>query len=755
MNTRSLELFKALTEASFWFYTHPKETSYRIIYNKSRYTMDKERVLKLLRLYVPYVRRLDDTALIQYMYRNGGIIVAQAQSGQLAGVDPVSDLVPNTLQNVTDLDLEAQQKAIDEAVAQEEEEQKKRLEEKNKKTEDQKRKEDDQKKDKKTNQNAPTESNTEPKAVEISEEDEYSAMAENLGARPGTVNQPIDSTGEKNLGVNQQTKVSVSAVPIDLTQTGNFRPAYSNPVNSNSKPAGSINPNNSNFGSSTSNEVKTGPSSWERMIGNITQAGSGQPIINATQNLASKSGIFIRRQGVDRLQRVVGSWLGRNPERSFEYQDQYVIDEEEEWISYPNSEENEREKKGWMFLGLGLGWWIAIAIIAIMFFSSILGTQDEEENTDNNGNTPVVAPGSGADYSACKFTRAGTSKGVGSTTLAGWIRDAADKEGIPPAVLMSVAMHENPIFTADTKNDHDSIMSGQMCNKSPSFCVLRGQVLHTKAYSTGENDPCTASEIAGGAQTAQAVGLMQFLDIYNPDQDLCSIQVSLRLAAAKLKGSGIGANPTQSEIEKAIKEYHGSCLYSSYNYCQEVYQDLKNCQPKEETSSNSCEGGWPTTGPITKGPYGGSHSGYRNRNMQAVDIGAAYGTPVYATITGVINELSYIDTGPEDGKGRGIFVSIQANKPGNNGKPVVMRYLHFSQMAEGLKPGQQIIAGALIGYVGSTGYTLGPNLEVGKGVHLHMDIENGTLAPPYVPTAILPVDCEDSSCRPQIIRSCK
>lgn len=740
MSTRSLELFKALVEASFWFYTHPKDTSYRIIYNKSRYTLDKVRIMKMLRLYLPFVRRLDDQALITYLYRSGGVVMAQMESGQLANLVSISENLPNALQAAGEANPSVVGESIDQVIAEEEKKQKEKVQEQ----------QNIQSSPAKKPPPFPDKTRLEDLATRA--EKSGIVVADSGGAviAPRAVNPKIILTQPTNLQgslvvANKSGivapgpgKLVVSAGSDQKIGTG-LLGGTNGKVLDSSKPQGRlINP---------LNDKATGPTKFERMVGGVMRQSSGAPVVGLGRNLASKSEVFVKRQGIDRLRDMVGGWFGGgsrvNQTVDYEVEDE---DEEEFWGDYPS--ESEEQKKGWSFLGLGGWWWVVIIFFLILVILSANTEQETARSGEKSSGGGSSGAGGGAtssdDYSVCQYTRAGASRSIGSTILAGWIRDAAIKEGIPPAILASVAMHENPDFTANAKNDHDAIVADRMCNKSPSFCVLRGQVLHTKAYSTGENDPCTGAELEQGAQTAQAVGLMQFLDIYNPGQDLCSITTSLGLAAAKLKGSGIGDNPSEAEVNKAIKEYHASCYYNSYNYCQEVYEDFKNCTPKLGKGTDSCRGGWPVSGTITQGPWGGSHYVYK-RVGAAVDIATGIGTPVYATFDGIINDLSYTDTGPVDG--RGIFVSITPESSEVGGNTVSVRYLHFSKMAEGLRIGDKVGAGDLIGYVGMTGRADGP--------HLHMDFSNIEMVKPYVPEAILPVDCTTTSCRPQIITACK
>jgi len=221
-------------------------------------------------------------------------------------------------------------------------------------------------------------------------------------------------------------------------------------------------------------------------------------------------------------------------------------------------------------------WLAAGAFFLLVIFGAIGGIP----GTTPTGETAPLPPISN-NLTGCKFTRSGNSQPVKSSILLDWIIKAAASAGIPPQVLASVAMHENPDFTANADNNHDAIKSNQFCNRAPIFCEKNGQVLHR---IDGKDDPCTPEEIANGARNAQAVGLMQIIDVYNPGKDLCSITESLSIAAAKLKADGLTAQPTQDQINKVINAYYNSCTYGSYSYCNEVWQDLQNCQATSGTT---------------------------------------------------------------------------------------------------------------------------------------------------------------------------
>lgn len=86
------------------------------------------------------------------------------------------------------------------------------------------------------------------------------------------------------------------------------------------------------------------------------------------------------------------------------------------------------------------------------------------------------------------------------------------------------------------------------------------------------------------------------------------------------------------------------------------------------------------------------------RAHPAVDYAAPQGTPIKTVGDGVVTFVGR-------GKGAGNYVKI--SHPRN----YETMYLHMSRFAKGLKKGQRVGQGQVIGYVGSTGYSTGPHLD--------------------------------------------
>ncbi len=106
---------------------------------------------------------------------------------------------------------------------------------------------------------------------------------------------------------------------------------------------------------------------------------------------------------------------------------------------------------------------------------------------------------------------------------------------------------------------------------------------------------------------------------------------------------------------------------------------------------------WPARGAVVSGFGMRLHPLFRIRRMHTgVDIAAAWGSPVRAAAAGTV-----IYTGWFGGYGKIVLV--------DHGGGVSTLYGHLSAIL--VSPGQRVHAGALLGRVGSTGYTTGPHLH--------------------------------------------
>jgi murein DD-endopeptidase MepM/ murein hydrolase activator NlpD len=147
------------------------------------------------------------------------------------------------------------------------------------------------------------------------------------------------------------------------------------------------------------------------------------------------------------------------------------------------------------------------------------------------------------------------------------------------------------------------------------------------------------------------------------------------------------------------------------NLVREAYEKLHAEMRSRQEALQRYPYMMPVAGMITSGfgfrrdPFHGAwqmHTG--------VDINARYGTPVQATASGIV-----IHAGWDNGGGYGIQVEI------NHLNGFVTKYAHLSRVA--VQVGDTVQRGDVIGYVGSTGYSVAP--------HLHYEvIQNGTKLDP-------------------------
>ena len=95
------------------------------------------------------------------------------------------------------------------------------------------------------------------------------------------------------------------------------------------------------------------------------------------------------------------------------------------------------------------------------------------------------------------------------------------------------------------------------------------------------------------------------------------------------------------------------------------------------------------------------------RPHRGIDYAAPPGTPILAAGDGRVEVASRT-------KPNGNYVVLK------HGEQFVTKYLHLSKFARGIKAGQRVKQGQVIGYVGSTGYATGPHLHyefLVNGVH--------------------------------------
>lgn len=174
---------------------------------------------------------------------------------------------------------------------------------------------------------------------------------------------------------------------------------------------------------------------------------------------------------------------------------------------------------------------------------------------------------------------------------------------------------------------------------------------------------------------------------------------------------------TGEEFEKMMEEAEkeASKLESDISNKQDAYDEAKRQEwlstsvpPTYRPNSSGTAGSPNTVEGITwlipcnytrfSSPFGWRiHPVYGDRRFHyGVDLAAPSGTPIVATRSGKVTSTTYDSSS-------GYYVVI------NHGDGFESKYLHMTHYI--VSPGQQVTAGQVIGYVGSTGASTGPHLH--------------------------------------------
>lgn len=109
-----------------------------------------------------------------------------------------------------------------------------------------------------------------------------------------------------------------------------------------------------------------------------------------------------------------------------------------------------------------------------------------------------------------------------------------------------------------------------------------------------------------------------------------------------------------------------------------------------------------------------------NRPHRGVDYAAPAGTPIYSIGDGTIIRKGYT-------KAAGYYIKVKHNSVYTSG------YNHLSRYPKGIKVGQRVSQGEIVGYVGSTGYSTGPHLDFRVWKHGSLINPLSIKAPPVEP----------------------
>jgi len=174
---------------------------------------------------------------------------------------------------------------------------------------------------------------------------------------------------------------------------------------------------------------------------------------------------------------------------------------------------------------------------------------------------------------------------------------------------------------------------------------------------------------------------------------------------------------TGEEYQKLLDEAeeNASKLESDISNKEDAYEEAKRQEwlstsvpPTYRPNSSGVAGSANTVGGITwlipcnytrfSSPFGWRiHPVYGDRRFHyGVDLAAPSGTPIIATRSGTVTWTTYDSSS-------GYYVVV------NHGDGFESKYLHMTHYV--VSPGQQVTAGQVLGYVGSTGASTGPHLH--------------------------------------------
>lgn len=187
--------------------------------------------------------------------------------------------------------------------------------------------------------------------------------------------------------------------------------------------------------------------------------------------------------------------------------------------------------------------------------------------------TAVAQPLAGGSIDSCQFTRGDQNPKATpykSTTLSGYFQEAANKSGVPAAVLAGIARVESPGIVNLTNDNLTSFG----CPTSPTGA--KGLMQIQPPGTTGH----PADGVALGAS---------YLGIPVDQLNFCDLRQSIFLGAGVVNSKRAGGkwdpsqNNNKSYTDSVAESYYGclkypSCTSGPYNYGDDLWASLQGCQ---------------------------------------------------------------------------------------------------------------------------------------------------------------------------------
>lgn len=198
----------------------------------------------------------------------------------------------------------------------------------------------------------------------------------------------------------------------------------------------------------------------------------------------------------------------------------------------------------------------------------------------------------------------------------------------------------------------------------------------------------------------QLAYLSKLEDQVRSQMEKSGAQLPPKSDASVYAGKGGASLGSASEVNVMLEQEKNISLQAKAK--AEDLQKLIGAIENENYRRDVTPSQWPTDGGYISSPFGGRpnpFSGYGRDWHPGIDIAVDYGTPVYASAAGYVEQSGWYG-------GYGKYVRL------SHDFGYETAYGHMSRLA--VEAGSFVKKGEIIGYVGSTGYSTGP--------HLHFEI---------------------------------
>lgn len=198
----------------------------------------------------------------------------------------------------------------------------------------------------------------------------------------------------------------------------------------------------------------------------------------------------------------------------------------------------------------------------------------------------------------------------------------------------------------------------------------------------------------------QLAYLSKLEDQVRSQMEKSGAQLPPKSDASVYAGKGGASLGSASEVSFMLEQEKNISLQAKAK--AEDFQKLLGAIKNENYRRDVTPSQWPTDGGFISSAFGGRpnpFSGYGRDWHPGIDIAVDYGTPVYASAAGYVQQAGWYG-------GYGKYIRL------GHDFGYETAYGHMSRLA--VSAGSFVKKGEVIGYVGSTGYSTGP--------HLHFEI---------------------------------